>query len=642
MLQLSKSLLIGLFVLLLTPLHGAHLVGGEITYECLGGSNYEITLRVYRDCASGGAAFDASIDIGVFNANTGVQFTMLTNVTHSPVQQVPLNSGDPCLTIPPGLCTEYVEYVTTVSLPASADGYDITWQRCCRNGSISNIPNPGTWGNTYTVRVPANDPCASAPAFANTPPIVICVNEPLNINASANDLDGDSLYYEFCEILHGGSQTAPVPVASAPPYQTIPFVAPQTFDNPIPSSPNIKIDSLTGMIHGTANVLGQFVVGICVSSYRNGALETMVRRDFQFNVSNCVQNVVSDMVTQTEDSSLFCAGRTIQFSNESTNALTSFWDFGVVGVQSDTSTLQNPVFQFPGYGSYDVTLIANPNTSCADTVVETWRILPVPDLQWGIFGGATCFSVQGILFGPLGDSLPNNPSYEWYFGGNPPPNITHFIGAYPPAITWPLPGEYPVTVVMKSNTCVDSIVDTVDIVRFSEIVDAGPDQIIVEGEDVLMDASGGVEYLWYADNPVYFSDPRDPNTLTRPIRDTTVYYVEVTTAQGCQGIDSMTVIMVPGNYPEPDYGNIQNVITPNGDGLNDYLDLKELTRGREMSFTLQNRWGALLYSETVYDGQWHGQNNGGEPLPDGTYYFTLQYGSDVFYQAPVTILRNEN
>ena len=27
-----------------------HLVGGEIFYECLGGDQYLITLKVYRDC----------------------------------------------------------------------------------------------------------------------------------------------------------------------------------------------------------------------------------------------------------------------------------------------------------------------------------------------------------------------------------------------------------------------------------------------------------------------------------------------------------------------------------------------------------------------------------------------------------------
>ncbi len=631
-----------LLLLLTARTEAAHLVGGEITYTCLGAGSYEVRLRVYRDCAGGGAAFDQFIEIRAFDAITGTLFTSSNGVQPGPVQTVPLNTGDPCLTIPAGLCTEYVDYVTTMNLPSSPNGYDITWQRCCRNGSISNIPNPGSWGNTYTVRVPPNDPCASSPTFANTPPIVICINEPLNIDASATDLEGDSLYYEFCEILHGGSQTNPAPQALPPPYTTIPFNAPQTFDNPIPSGPQIVIDSLTGRITGTASLQGQFVVGICVSSYRNGMLETRVRRDFQFNVSNCVRNVVSDMITQSEDSSLFCAGREIQFTNQSSNGNTYSWDFGDTTRLDDTSSIQNPVYQYNRPGIYNVTLIVNPGTQCSDTVVEVFEIYETPEIEYGILSGSVCFGVQNIFFGVIGNNIPNGATYEWYFGGTPAPNIPYWSGPFPPAITWPVPGKYPVTIVLKSNTCTDSVIDSIEIVQFNQVVDAGPDQIVSYGEDVQLNASGGVSYLWYADQPVYFSDPRDPAALTRPINDTTTYYVEVTTADGCQGIDSMVVIMVSPNFPNPDYSQLPNLITPNGDGANDNLDLSLITRGRDVRFVLHNRWGSVVYTEEGYQDQWHGQSEGGDPLPDGTYYYILQEGAEVIFKAPVTIIRNSD
>lgn len=620
----------------------AHLVGGEMTYECQGGGDYLIRIRVYRDCAGGGAQFDPSIEIRAFDGLTGAFFASANNVPVGIVQTVPLNTTDPCLTVPAGLCTEYADYEAVINLPMSPNGYDITWQRCCRNSSISNIPTPGSWGNTYTINIPPNDTCGTSPAFRNTPPIVICANEPLNIDASAGDIDGDSLYYEFCPILTGGMSGNPVPVASPPPYQTIPFIAPLTFDNPIPSSPQIKIDSLTGRITGQATTQGQFVVGICVSSYKNGVLETMVRRDFQFNVSVCVRNVISDMVTQTEDPTLFCAGRTLTFTNQASNALAYHWDFGDTTSLSDTSNVANPTFTFPRTGFYDVTLIINPGTNCADTAVETFHILEVPQLEWGILSGSVCFNVQNIYFGPIGTDLPNNPSFTWYFGGTPPPNIPVFSGTFPPPITWPAPGRYPVTVVMNSNTCTDSIIDTIEIVRFNQIVDAGPDQIVYYDEDVFLDASGGVTYNWYADYPVYFSDPRNPNAITRPSQDTTVYYVEVTTADGCQGIDSMTVIMVPRSWPDPDFSRLPNLITPNGDGANDFLDLSILTNGRDIRFVLHNRWGSVVYQEDSYDGQWRGQTDGGDPLPDGTYYYVLQEGSEVIFRAPVTLIRNQD
>ncbi|HTN17541.1 MAG TPA: hypothetical protein VL092_07675, partial [Chitinophagaceae bacterium] len=31
----------------------SHIVGGEITYVCLGGNRYKITISIYRDCLGG-------------------------------------------------------------------------------------------------------------------------------------------------------------------------------------------------------------------------------------------------------------------------------------------------------------------------------------------------------------------------------------------------------------------------------------------------------------------------------------------------------------------------------------------------------------------------------------------------------------
>ncbi|MEY3693280.1 MAG: hypothetical protein RL157_604, partial [Bacteroidota bacterium] len=47
--------------------NAAHLVGGEITYTCLGSNQYQVKLRIYRDCFSGGAAFDNSVNFTVYN-----------------------------------------------------------------------------------------------------------------------------------------------------------------------------------------------------------------------------------------------------------------------------------------------------------------------------------------------------------------------------------------------------------------------------------------------------------------------------------------------------------------------------------------------------------------------------------------------
>ena len=46
-----------------------HIIGGEMTYVCLGNNNYEITLTIYRDCFNGGTntEFPPQVPVGVFD-----------------------------------------------------------------------------------------------------------------------------------------------------------------------------------------------------------------------------------------------------------------------------------------------------------------------------------------------------------------------------------------------------------------------------------------------------------------------------------------------------------------------------------------------------------------------------------------------
>lgn len=59
-------------------------------------------------------------------------------------------------------------------------------------------------------------------------------------------------------------------------------------------------------------------------------------------------------------------------------------------------------------------------------------------------------------------------------------------------------------------------------------------------------------------------------------------------------------------------------ISPNGDGLNDRLDL---TPFHVAKITIFNRYGTEVYSKDFYTNEWEGQSNSGKLLPDGTYYY---------------------
>ena len=45
-----RNILFVMFALIPSLLSATHLIGGEITYTCLGGNQYEIKVVIYRDC----------------------------------------------------------------------------------------------------------------------------------------------------------------------------------------------------------------------------------------------------------------------------------------------------------------------------------------------------------------------------------------------------------------------------------------------------------------------------------------------------------------------------------------------------------------------------------------------------------------
>ena len=615
--------------------NAAHLVGGEITYTCLGSNQYQVKLRIYRDCFSGGAAFDNSVNFTVYNLAGAV----VTNpsVPKGPTVSVPAGTGNPCLTTPPNICTEYAEYVATLTLPPVVGGYTISYQRCCRNSTISNITNPGSRGNTYTVKIPSMDnTCNSTPAFTTVPPIVLCLGDQLNVDASATDSNGDSLFYEFCDIYTGGSSGNPSPsTATPPPYTTIPFVAPATPSQPVPGTPALAINPQTGMITGVATTAGQYVVGICVSEYRNGQLLSVVRRDYQFNVTNCIINTVADMVTQLEDPSLYCDGRTLTFTPQTTGALTYFWHFGDTTTTADTSSQAYPTYTFPDTGTYTVTLIINPGLVCTDTLKVPFRVMNAPDYRIEK-SGVPCVEVQNYRFEAKG-TAPYDASISWDFGSDA--NTFGATGKLVTGVSWNSSGVYPVRCIIQSAYCPDTLWDTVKVYDWYYPVTATPqDTQIARGDTVLLDVTSGASYYWFADQPVYFNNAQQRNPQALMHADSTTYYVIVTDNRGCRGIDTVFVSWLPDQV-EPDLSNVMNVITPNGDGNNDVLDLTEVLFGDACTLRVMNRWGTTWVYETEnYANTWGGTDADGNLLPSGTYYFFVVCGRDLRYSGPVTIV----
>jgi gliding motility-associated-like protein len=437
------------------PVFSKHIIGGALTYECLGAGNYRFTLKMYRDCYDlSGADFDQNAPFSIYKQTPDGDYSLLETIHLSPTVTIDLDPAEanPCVEVPPSVCVQEGLYTFDyyfTDWPSTAS-YTISYQRCCRNATVTNIETPGQVGATFTVDLtPASQLlCNNSPIYNTFPPIVVCVNEPLVYNHNAFDAEGDQLVYEFCSPLLGGGQgglgggnpnsctgITPDP-ACPPPYAEASFVNPPY---PMGGNPQLYINTQTGLLTGTPNTLGQFSVAVCVKEYRNGQLLSIVRRDFQFNVLACDALVDADFITPGltvvgDDYYVrSCNKLDLPFVNQSVNntLLDSLrWEFFINGdtMFYDATDL---VVNFPAPGNYEGRLIVNPGFQCNDTASIFVEIYPelVADFAYDYdtcVAGPVTFLDKSAILGPgqiakwiwhlepgVEDSIQRNPIYVY-------------------------------------------------------------------------------------------------------------------------------------------------------------------------------------------------------------------------------------
>ena len=429
----------------------AHIVGGEVVYRCvrvdtiLRTTTFEIEFTIYRDSENNGAQFDQDGRFGVFEGsgnNWRFRQSLFSRVFNT--NQIPIQFDNPCLIVPPRVGVQRGSYRFNLTLPWSTQSYMITYQRCCRNNSITNIVDPESTGATYSITISpkAQLQCNNSPRFDNFPPIVICANQPLVFDHSATDVDGDQLVYEFCAPTVGGgldgsaqgnipnanlcTGVTPDPMMCPPPYDDVVFRLP-TFSsvNPMAGNPQVTIDPVTGIITGTPEITGQFVVGVCVKEFRDGVLLSELKRDFQFNVAVCEVALTAKLEADREEGKEFtinsCGNTVVNFSNLSTDVRfinNYYWEFDINGEIRSFDT-RNITVDFDQVGTYNGFMILNRGTSseaCTDTAKIIVNIFPSVEADFS-FTYDTCVAGP-VIFEDLSMSNagPNTlTDWEWSF-----------------------------------------------------------------------------------------------------------------------------------------------------------------------------------------------------------------------------------
>ena len=218
-------------------------------------------------------------------------------------------------------------------------------------------------------------------------------------------------------------------------------------------------------------------------------------------------------------------------------------------------------------------------------------------------------------------------------------------GATTPRISGLSPDDYSVTVT-DDNGCTASETFTV----------TGPEDLVFTFEStpategcngsiliIPLGGSGNYTYVW----------PQLPGQGDNPLAEGLcpgVYTVEVSDANDCQTV-VMEVEVTDRRFP---CLSVRDVITPNGDGLNEAFVITCSDGDEALNNSLQifNRYGQRVFSADNYqcsdsmrgDNCFEGRTNDGAPLPDGPYFYVFEFtnllGEPMQQRGSLTIVRD--
>ena len=545
-LRLCKYLIIILCCTFAGSLKATHIVGGELSYTCLGNNLYEIQFTIFRDCFNGSpqAWFDDPASIGVFSAATNElvdEFQIPLDPFLNDTLQPTLVSE--CLTIPPDVCVHTTTYTTVENLPFLPGGYILSYQRCCRNQTINNIVEPLATGATYTVEISetALAECNSSPQFNTWPPLYICAGFPIFFDQSATDADGDSIVYSLCAPYQGADQDVPMPQPpNNPPYESViwndGFGVNDMLNGLDGTTTPLAIDSETGFLTGTPLFIGQYVVGICVEEYRDGELIGTTRRDFQYNVGDCGVPGAAFFAPEIQ-----CDDLSVEFENESQNADDYLWFFDTENNPGATSAAENPTYIYSDYDTYNVMLVVNPETVCVDTAVQTVTLIPNPLIADFAVNFGECSDALTLEVTDMStDSASFITDWFWEFSLN---DDTQTSTEQDPEFIAASDGFAYITLTVTSETgCTATLQESypIDVVEEELIADT---LTLCLGDSVNLhpNFTPGYQYIWSPAD--YLDDPNSPNPLAVPT-ETITYTVQINNLfNGCSAEREITLFV---------------------------------------------------------------------------------------------------
>ncbi len=566
-----------------TPLKASHFAGADLTYTCLGGSTYRITLSFYKDCSGISEPAQAPILFScssnpVFNMNISLPQIAGTGMEITPgcaalPTSCSFNGGNsPNYGHPYGI--KEVVYQAVVTMPP-CDEWSMYWASGARN-PISTLMTSGSW------YIPAklnnlDAPCNSSPTFSNRPIAITCINQQFTFNHGAQDPDGDSLSYSFY-----------APYTSGPsPLTSVMYLPPYSSTNFLLSSTPITINQVTGDVTFTPTMVQSTVTGIRVDEWReiNGIMENIgsVYRDIQLVVVACnnMLPVLSGMDTNL--TATYNPADTVYYlekcrSNDPIK-------FHINGFDADTfnpGNIGNPerfkISWNNGIPGANFNIINNnsdsayatfewlPTANDVSTIPKCFTVT-VQDEACGYNGVQTfsyCLVIRGMLVEIGSDTLlckgeelivntiadTTTVNYEWYMNGTLIPGLTPTQDSL--IIDSGTLTEGTNYLSIKTNdgsttmACPGTDMIEIEVVYQPVINGTIPDTAFCSGGDVTFDAGKGTVYNWTNYNGFSLG-----TSQTHTFENTGIYYLYVDGGSNTRCVDNDTFKIYSITGPEP-------------------------------------------------------------------------------------------
>ena len=733
---------IGILLITSTITCATHIVGGELELRYLGtqsANSHRINLNLYFDAVNGDpGADDAAVSVGIFAKRTNqlLGYVILTRISETPVPY----TNTTCQTA--YLKTILIRYTTDLTLDPNvfndAGGYYMSWERCCRNQSITNIQTPGDAGSTFYLEFPAltNGMTNSSPVFAVPKGDYACIGQPFTLDFSAKDADNDSLTYTIVTPYNGYSnKITPNPGAltqqSNPvfypgPYPTVNWITSIGVANEIPGTQPLQVNARTGLLTVTPNRVGLHVFSVQVDEYRKGVRIGRVRRDFQVLVVDCPKNDPPKLLFRADGQAKFLTKNvTLTIAEKDTNCLNLYVTDpnpnqriqiinmsgslpnltltpGQLLTRTPNDTLQSK-FCFGrcvGSDGKPVTLLVRAtDDGCpqglSDTISIRLTVIPSPNnkpvASTNLINNQSRITVGSSLsFTAFGNDIDNDnitiqaigrgfslaqAGMSFASGSGIGKVAQPFV--WKPSCQDASRSNYIVDFIVTSTRCNQNLSDTVTVnlsaigtpsrpptVRTTlpkptvELIvgsgDSASSAFTVIGDDpdrdtIQLTAVGrGFDYKAVG---MIFTGKTGPVILQSPFswkptcdlmagRAEATFVIDfIADDRSCQPnhTDTTTVTFVVKDPSVSAEIKIPNVITPNGDGYNDYFAVSGLPENscaeQFISVEITNRYGRTVFTSTDPKFRWYATDD-----PAGTYYYLLKTSRQTF-KGPLTVIR---